>query len=86
MAGLNYGNKYCLSNKNNPVRTTTRGRKIYVFDKDENLIKEYPSIDKCLIEENLREANLRAIIMKRLLHKKKYYSYSENLKPDTKFF
>ena len=88
MPGLNYGRKYCNSMAERPLRRDyeDQRKKVYIFDKNEDLIYQYNSLKDCSEKEGIKQNVLRNHIRSRHIVKDKYYSYSEILKPDTRLF
>jgi len=88
MSGINYGYKYTISRQERPLHNdfNEQKKKVYVFNKDEQLIEQYESVLEFINKTGIDPKTLRKHSRSRALYKGKYYSFSEELKPDTSIF
>lgn len=87
MSGLNYGSTYHLSRNERPLNNGGKLKKpVYVFNENEQFIKKYDSIQKCIDNEKIALSTLKKHIRHKTMFNKKYYSYENYLNPNTNAF
>lgn len=85
MSGLNYGNRYTMATQERPLKSGGQPKKkVYQFDTNEQLVREFESVRVCSEETGINRSTLINYIRGIKEINKHYYSYNHYLNINTK--